>query len=76
MSVVNYTHHGRDVSVVSKYKGKHKEICMCHQGCKRFKPGQGNLNCFYAQDAYGTSLDIGLALIMECDRFEKEDDNA
>lgn len=64
-----YKHYGMEVSVVSKYKGKHKDICICHRGCKYFMPGDSDY-CQFAADAFDLSKEIGLVLVMECKHFE------
>jgi hypothetical protein len=60
-----------DVSVVEEYKGQHKSICVCHQGCAYFKPGD-TLNCKFAQAAYELSKTVGIALVMECKYYAPE----
>lgn len=63
-----YSHHGMNVSVKSKFKGKHKEMCLCHE-CKHFYPNTKE-NCVFAQRAFELSKDVGLALILECEYFQ------
>jgi hypothetical protein len=58
-----------DVSVVEEYKGLHKSICICHQGCAYFHPGEPP-NCKFAQEAYELSKNIGIVLVMECKYYE------
>jgi len=65
-----YYHNDMIVSVVEDFKGLHKSICVCHQGCTNFHPGEDN-NCQFAQQAYELSKQIGIALIMECQHYTK-----
>ena len=57
MPIVSYIHHGTDVKVDAALKGKHREHCLCHQGCLNFKPGQPD-HC-----------QIAAALYDNCKRF-------
>lgn len=34
-----YKHHGIEVAVQSHLKGKHREYCLCFQGCAKFPEG-------------------------------------
>ena len=42
--VIEYEHHGSIVAVQEHLKGKHREHCLCFQGCGNFKPGTED-NC-------------------------------
>ena len=63
--IVKHNHHGMTSWVVSAYKGENKDICICHQGCARFKPNTPE-NCPTAQAAFELSKKVGIVLVMEC----------
>ena len=68
MSITEYSHHNMNVSVVEEFKGKHKDICICHQGCLFFAPKE-ELSCNFAKRAFGASKEIGIVLVMECKHY-------
>ena len=39
MAIERYIHHGAEVTVQSHLKGKHREHCLCFQGCSKFPEG-------------------------------------
>ena len=75
--VEKYNHHGRQVSVVSEVKGKHREHCLCHKNCIHFKPdAEREENCQYANMLYAMCCMSGGPLVTpvyECEMYEQED---
>lgn len=77
MKIIQYDHHWGDrtvtVSVIEANKGKHKENCLCFQGCKFFKP-QTSENCELAQGNYEYCVKHDLVLpVWECPKYEKNE---
>jgi hypothetical protein len=65
-----YEHHGRVVSVISSVKGKHREHCLCFNGCKKFKPSTTD-NCRIAQAIFATCVKHSVVTpVFECPEFE------
>ena len=73
MSAVCYKHHDKNVFVVHEFLGDHKKICICHQGCVKFKPGTDE-NCPTAEMSYQLSKITGLVLVMECKDYHESED--
>lgn len=70
MNTERYTHHGREVVVISTLKGRHREHCLCFQGCRHFKPGAAD-NCEIAQATYENCVKFGTTTpVFECPKFE------
>lgn len=66
-----YEHHGATVTVQSELKGKHREHCLCFQGCANFKPGSAD-NCEIAAAVYKNCVQFDIVTpVWECPRFEK-----
>lgn len=71
MTTITYEHHGTVVSVNPELKGKHRDHCLCFQGCARFKPGTSE-NCEIAQAVYKNCVDFGIVTpVWECPQFAK-----
>lgn len=71
-NVERYIHHGNDVAVISEVKGKHRDHCLCFQGCKFFKPGEQD-NCNIAQANYTMCVNYGLVTpVYECPKYEAQ----
>jgi hypothetical protein len=67
--IEHYEHHGVTVAVQSHLKGKHREHCLCYQGCKWFKPGEDD-NCFIAQELYEFCVNNNMTTpVFECASF-------
>lgn len=69
--VIRYRHHGVLMNVLEANQGKHRDNCLCWQGCKYFKPDTP-LNCPIAQELY--ELDVKNELVTpvwECKLFER-----
>lgn len=54
--IIEYDHTYRDgptahVFVQEELKGKHRDHCLCFQGCQSFKPGTPE-NCPLAEELY------------------------
>lgn len=70
MSIIRYEHHGHQVYVQEELKGKHKEHCLCYQGCRLFKPGTKD-NCIIAGNLFIIDQHFGLVTpVWECPRFD------
>jgi len=67
-----YQHYGKQVTSVKEFVGRNKDICICRQGCKFFKPGQED-NCEISAMSYQLSKIAGIVLIMTCMKFTQED---
>jgi hypothetical protein len=68
--IEKYEHHGELVSVFSEVRGKHREFCLCFQGCARFKPGQPD-NCEIAQATFENCVKYNTVTPMwECPKYE------
>ena len=75
--VVKYNHHGTEVSVIEHVKGKHREHCLCWQGCKHFKPESRKDNCYFANLLFNWLSDeavpVLVAPVWECSKYEQEE---
>lgn len=68
--IERYKHHGQEVYVISAVKGKHRDHCLCHQGCKHFAPGEPH-NCQIAQDNFRNCLKHSTVQpVYECPQYE------
>ena len=66
---VRYDHHNLLVSVREDLKGRHREFCLCYD-CKKFNPGDIELNCPVAQALYSFDRMEGLVTpVWECPTF-------
>ena len=71
MNIIRYEHHGNLVSVQEHLRGKHKEHCLCFQGCVHFCPDTTE-NCPIAQELF--EFDIRHACVTpmwECPVYRK-----
>jgi len=59
-----------EMTAVKQYRDQNKNICICHQGCTLFKPGQAD-NCEIAQASFELSQKVGVVLVHSCDRFRR-----
>ena len=67
--VERYVHHDQVVAVMSANKAKHRQHCLCFNGCKHFKPGQES-NCPIAQAVYKNCKTFGIVTpVWECPQF-------
>lgn len=63
-----YEHHGKIVTVIKEYKGRHRELCLCYS-CALFKPGSPD-NCPIANLNYAVCVAHGVTLpVLECPKF-------
>lgn len=75
MKITRYDHKFSDgkvanVAVFEKLKGKHREYCLCFQGCKNFKPGTEE-NCEIAQSNFANCVKYNTVQpVLECPKFE------
>lgn len=70
--VERYVHHPQygPVTVLSEVKGKHRDHCLCYNGCVHFKPGQPN-NCHIAEAVFANCVKYGLVTpVYECPVYE------
>jgi len=71
MKIEKYEHHGTEVAVQSHLKGKHREHCLCWQGCKHFKPKDRLNNCRIANLLYSVCVMCNLTTpVFECPKYE------
>ena len=69
LKVVKYNHHGVEVSTSLEYKGIYKQVCLCINGCKRFKPNTTE-NCEIAQANFENCVKFNTVQpITECPNF-------
>lgn len=70
--IIKYEHHGKIVSVQEENKGKHRDNCLCWQGCKFFKPNPNNGdNCPVAQALYEFDVTHGVTTpVWECQEYK------
>lgn len=66
--IEKYNHHKKEVSVVAEFKGKHRDLNVCQQGCSLFRPGESN-NCAIAEMSFQLSKQVGIVTVMECKDF-------
>lgn len=67
-----YIHHGHDVAVFSDLKGKHRENCLCWNGCKRFVPENRGHNCPIANALFTLDVTYGVTTpVFECRDYEE-----
>jgi hypothetical protein len=69
-----HVHHHDAVWSVQRFAYSNKDICICHHGCKKFKPGQED-HCPHAAAAFEASKEIGVVLVHSCNLFEKQEEN-
>jgi hypothetical protein len=70
MTVSQYTHHGVEVFVIDEMKGKHRDICLCFQGCGNFIPDNTEKNCPVAQAVFETCVMHHIVTpVLECPQF-------
>lgn len=69
--IVRYEHHGYETSVKQKYKGKHKDMCLCYV-CNKFEP-MGS-NCYIAQKLFELDKSARITTpVLECACFETKE---
>ena len=71
MEIIKYEHHGEMVSVQKDLQGKHREHCLCFQGCVFFKPDTEE-NCPIAKALFALDKMYMLVTpVWECPKFEQ-----
>ena len=71
--ITRYTHHGKVVYVQPELKGKHRDHCLCFQGCSRFIPENREENCPIANKVYKTAKKYGIVSpVWECPDYITE----
>ena len=69
--VIKYKHHGVEVNVLEKNKGKHRENCLCW-ACERFIPTDKLENCKIANELFAICVTYGVTTpVWECSRYKK-----
>jgi hypothetical protein len=72
VEILWYEHHGRKVAVLEAYKGKHRDMCLCFQGCVNFKP-EFTTNCKIAQANFENCVKYGTVQpVVECPEYRRE----
>ena len=64
-----YEHFGKNVTAKKAYRGLHRDICICHANCEYFLPDSPKKHCNIAAMAYQLSREVGIVLVMECERY-------
>lgn len=65
-----YMHHDRMVATFTETKGHHRELCLCHNGCKFFKPDTPSQNCRMAELNYALDKAFGMTTpVLECPTY-------
>lgn len=68
-----YLHHGGWVRVQKHLKGKHRQHCLCMQGCIKFKPGTKE-NCDKADLLYAFCRAFNMTTpVWECPNYATEE---
>ncbi len=69
MSFIQYTHHDKKVWVRRNLIGEHRKCCLCWD-CKKFEPGDREINCSIANQVYALCVENELVLpVWECPIF-------
>ena len=70
MQTEKYEHHGKEVSVISEVKGKHREHCLCWS-CNKFTPERREDNCMIANNVFSLCQQFNLVTpVYECPYYE------
>ena len=65
-----YEHHGTRVWVRKDLKGKHRDHCLCFDGCSKFKPGTTD-NCKRAALLYALCVALDMTTpVFECPEYD------
>jgi hypothetical protein len=71
-STEKYIHHGRNVTVLSKVKGQHREYCLCFQ-CSHYLPISERQQCHQAALLFALSKTYGMVTpVFECAEFSEK----
>ena len=69
--IERYIHHGHEVAVKTPFKGRHREICLCHD-CAHLKPGAAD-NCTMAETLFRFCMEHGGVVVrLECPEFTEQ----
>ena len=69
--IEKYTHHGKEVSVRSDLKGKHREYCLCFK-CEKLDIVNRGKNCKIADVIYFHCQMFNVTTpVFECGEFQK-----
>ena len=69
--IEKYEHHGHEVFVNSEHKGKHRQHCLCWQGCAHFRPELGEDNCYIANLLFNFDTQFHMVTpVFECPKYE------
>ncbi|TET08485.1 MAG: hypothetical protein E3J83_03300 [Candidatus Atribacteria bacterium] len=67
--IIKYNHHGTEVSVLEKNKGKHRKNCLCWI-CKLFIPNDRELNCKISNELFAICVTYNVTTpVWECAKF-------
>ncbi len=67
-----YEHHGKKVAVYSKFKGQHRNYCLCYD-CELFVPENAEKNCAISNQLFEFDIRHGVVTpVMECPIFIKK----
>ena len=70
-SIERYVHHNKLVAVRRRFKGQHREHCLCYS-CKRFKTDDDE-KCPIASAVFKNCVDFDLVTpVWECPEYEEE----
>ena len=61
-----YEHHGKEVTVKTELKGRHRGFCLCYE-CKKFNLLDRENNCHIANNIYKNCVDFNVVTpVFEC----------
>lgn len=68
--IERYEHHGKEVTVRSDLKGKHRDHCLCY-GCDKFKTDDSDASqCPIAAAVFANCVKFGIVSpVWECPDF-------
>lgn len=73
INIVEYVHHGVKVKVNEFLKGHHRNYCLCHSGCKKFKPGEID-HCEIAKRTFEHDRRYHITTpVFECEEFQNKE---
>lgn len=67
--IIKRKKHNKELSVQENLDNKHRDYCLCWQGCIHFKPGEKD-NCPIAQALFEFDKKYGVTTpVWECETF-------
>lgn len=74
MKITKVKKFGKELSVNEELVNKHRDHCLCWQGCKHFKPNSEE-NCPIAQMLFEFDKKYNVTTpVWECETYESEND--